>query len=41
MLASMYKGEGSHFDHLLRFTRAVTGRPSSPLPSIFWSPEGN
>ena len=25
MLASMYKGEGSHFDHLLRFTRAVTG----------------
>jgi putative iron-dependent peroxidase len=25
MLASMYKGEGSHFDHLLRFTKAVTG----------------
>lgn len=25
MLASMYKGEGGHFDHLLRFTRAVTG----------------
>ncbi|PJG58092.1 Dyp-type peroxidase [Aeromonas cavernicola] len=25
MLASMYKGEASHFDHLLRFTQAVTG----------------
>ncbi|MFM4719460.1 Dyp-type peroxidase [Aeromonas bivalvium] len=25
MLASMYKGESGHFDHLLRFTRAVTG----------------
>lgn len=25
MLASMYKGEGSHYDHLLRFTKAVTG----------------
>ncbi|MGL5030935.1 MAG: Dyp-type peroxidase [Aeromonas sp.] len=25
MLASMYKGEEGHFDHLLRFTQAVTG----------------
>ncbi|MGL5949013.1 MAG: Dyp-type peroxidase [Aeromonas sp.] len=25
MLASMYQGEGAHFDHMLRFTRAVTG----------------
>lgn len=25
MLASMYRGEGGHFDHLLRFTRAVSG----------------
>ena len=32
MLASMYKGEGSHFDHLLRFTRAVTGAAPPGVP---------
>ncbi|MFQ1752377.1 Dyp-type peroxidase [Aeromonas veronii] len=40
MLASMYKGEGSHFDHLLRFTKAVTGAAFFAPPEGFLMAQG-
>ncbi|WP_368165222.1 Dyp-type peroxidase [Aeromonas sp. R6-2] len=40
MLASMYKGEGGHFDHLLRFTRAVTGAAFFAPSSDFLARQG-